>query len=273
MVRTFKPRKSRAQVKAKREAFAAWKKAKKVKKVTKPIKAYVKRAIGRSEEIKCAPVLTIADQQPIPGTGLSNAAGLGYTYTNSIVPTLTQGPTDGQRIGNVINCKKMVLKYTLQALPVTAIGGTNNFLALPFLCRVIVYRHRYATDDYGNNNILDIGGSSQNLGSTPDLWIEPYNKKEFVIAYSKTYLMQPIANNTGAATVADNVANGAKQFVTAKAIIKMPKKLYFNDSTTIPTNAGWFFAAACCNTDGTGAVTTQFRARVNAESFLYYTDA
>lgn len=239
----------------------------------KKISYAVKRELARDEEVKCAPVLTIADQMPVNGTGLSQVANLGYTSTTSIVPAISQGVGDGQRIGNVINCKKLVVKYTLQALAVTAVGGTNNFLALPFLCRVIVYRHRYATDDYGNNNILDIGGSSQNLGSTPDLWIEPYNKKEYIIAYSKQYLMQPIANNTGASTVADNVANGAKQFVTAKAIIPMPKRLYFNDATTIPTNAGWFFAVACCNIDGTGATSTQFRARVNAESFLYYTDA
>lgn len=242
-------------------------------KVAPKIKKAIRSAISRSEEVKCSPQLTIADQQVINGTGLDKGNNLGYTNTNSIVPQIVQGVGDGQRIGNVVNCRKLLVKYTIQALAVTALGGTNPFLALPFLVRVIIYRHRYATDDFGNTGILDVGNTAQNLGSTPDSWIEPYNRKEFIIGYSKQFLMQPIANNTGAATVADNVATGAKQFVSGKAYIKMPKKLHFNDTTNIPTNAGWFLSFACCNIDGTGATLTQFRARVNAESFLYYTDS
>lgn len=243
------------------------------KPVSSNVKNAIKRAINKEIEVKCAPVLTLADQQPIAGTGLNNTTGYGFTPGASIVPALANGPSEATRIGNIVNVKKLVLKYTIQALAVTAVGGTNNFLALPFLARVIVYRHRYANDDNSNIGIIDQGASSTNLGSTPDLWTEPYNRKEFVIGYSKQFLMQPIANNSGAATVADNVANGAKQFVSGKAVIKLPKKLIYNDTTTIPTNASWYVAFAVCNIDGTGALNTQYRARCNASSYLYYTDA
>lgn len=244
------------------------------KPVSKKIKSYVKRAVRQTEELKCAPALTIADQQPVLGTGLDKSgSNLGYTYTSSLIPPVAQGTGDGQRIGNKISPKKLVLRYSVRALPVTAVGGTNPKPALPFLCRVIVYRHRYATDDYGNGGLLNIGGSSQNLGSTPDLWLEPYNKDEFIIAYSKTFMMQTVTNNSGASTVSDNAANGTKHFVMGKATIPLPKSLHYNDNVTIPTNAGWYFAVACCNTDGTSDAITIFRAQVNAESYMYFTDA
>lgn len=243
------------------------------KPVSSNVKSAIKRAINNELEVKCAPVLTLADQQPIAGTGLNNATGYGFTAGASIVPALANGPGEATRIGNIVNVKKLVLKYTIQALAVTVAGGTNNFLALPFMARVIVYRHRYANDDNSNIGILDQGATSANLGSTPDLWTEPYNRKEYVIGYSKQFLMQPIANNTATGTVADNVASNTKPFVSGKAIIKMPKKLIYNDVTTIPSNAAWYVAFAVCNIDGTGALNTQFRARCNASSYLYYTDA
>lgn len=260
----------------------AWRKAKASKKsgkklarpATKAVKTIVKRAIRSSQELKCAPALTIFDQATTRGTGLDYNLGIGLTSTG-IVPFVPQGTQDGQRVGNSLNAKKLVLRYTIQALPVTLAVGSNPNPGLPFLCRVIVYRHRYAMDDPQNNNILNIGGSSSTLGSTPDYYVEPYNREEFIIVHSKQFLMQPVKTfySGTAAAITDNVANGTKTFVSKKAIIKVPKKLVFNDSTSVPTNCQYFMAVAVCNIDGTTNTTSVYRAQVNAESFLYYTDA
>lgn len=259
----------------------AWRKAKATKKskvLTKPavktVKKIVKRAIRINEELKCSPNLTIADQAVVAGAGLNVGAGLGFTQTTSIVPQIPLGTSDGQRIGNIIRPTRLVLKYTVAAREVSIAGGTNPFPAMPFLCRVLVYSHKYATDDYSNNNILDVGNASNNLGSTPDFWLEPYNKKEFNIHYSKQFLMQPVRTTfAGTGYQSDNLANGAKTFVMRKAIIKVPKKFYFNDTTGIPTNCGMYFSVAICNQDGSVVTSTQYRAQVNAESYLYYRDA
>lgn len=234
----------------------------------------VRRVIRQEEEVKVSPQLTIFDQSLVHGTGLDYNTGFGLTSLG-IVPTVPNGTGDNQRIGNVINVRKLQLKYTIQALPVSLATGSNPNPALPFLIRVIVYRHRYAMDDPQNNNILDVGSTTSNLGSTPDYWVEPYNRKEFIIVHSKQWTMQPIKSFYSglASAISENVANGSKQFITHKCNIKMPRKLLFNDGGILATNANYYMAVAVCNIDGSSNVNTWYRAQVNAEAFLYYTDA
>lgn len=233
----------------------------------------VRNVIKQQEEVKCSPQLTIFDQATVKGTGLDYLTGYGLTSLG-IIPAVPQGTGDYQRIGNVINVRRLTLKYTVQALPVTLATGTNPNPALPFMLRVIVYCHRYAKDDPTNNGILDIGSGTSNLGSLPDTWIEPYNRKEYVIVHSKQWLMQPVKTYYSglASAISDNVANGAKQFITHKCNIKLPRKLLFTDGSTLPTNSNFFMAVAVCNIDGTANTSGFYRAQVNAESYLYYTD-
>jgi len=256
-------------------AVSVYKSTKPTKIASIPKKSFnsaVRRVIKQEMEVKTAPNLTVFDQATVKGTGLDYNNGFGLTSLN-IVPSVANGPNEGQRIGNIVKPKRLVLRYTIRANPVTAAGGTNPKPALPFLCRVIVYRHRYAMDDPSNNAIIDVGGANTNLASTPDYWIEPYNRKEFLIVHSKQWLMQPITNNSGASTVADNVAHGTKQFLTHKTTIPMPRKLLYNDLGSVATNCSFYMAVACCNTDGTSDLANIFRAQVNAETYLYFTDA
>ena len=130
---------------------------------TRVIKAVVNKALKQNIEMKAAPLYTLADQQPVYGAGLNTGALLGYCPNVNIIPPVTQGTGDGQRVGNIIHPKKLTLRYTLRANSVQSI---NNFTAIPFLARVIVFRHRYANDDNSQLLLLDSGNGSQNLGST-----------------------------------------------------------------------------------------------------------
>lgn len=241
------------------------------------IKKIVKRVLNNQNEVKCSQLLTIADQNVVIGAGLAFTVPLGYTYIKSIIPPVLQGSEDGQRIGNRVNVKKLVLKYSLYASQITPSAGSNYFPATPFLIRVIVYRHKDDREDYHNVGILDLQNTSGNLGSVPDTWFEPYNRNMFDIAYSKQYVMQPTKNISSGSIVTDPVVNGSKTFITRKVNIPLPKKLIYADNSGSPiagnpTNASWFFAVAMCNIDGTVVGTSQYRAYVNAESYLYYTD-
>lgn len=232
--------------------------------------ASVKRLLSKEIEVKCAPNFVLADQQQIVGAGLNPGSSLGFVTTN-IFPQISQGTGDGQRIGNIVRIKKLMFNYTIRA---AAVMSTNNFTALPFLVRVIVYKQRYAIDDSSPLLILDSGASSQNLGSTPDDYIKPYNKKLFQIFYSRTFLMQPIRNELTTPISSENVAQGTKTFITRRVQLKIPyKSLIFNDTNNTIQNAGLFAAFCCCNTDGTVINVGSSRAMVNAESQIYYTDA
>lgn len=233
----------------------------------------IKRVLSRNAETKIATYLNIADQLNVPSAGLNNVSGLGLTL-GSIIPAISPGANDGQRIGNVISVKRLSFKYTIRAVDVSLNTGNNPFPALPFLVRVVAYSHKIDKTDNSNTGILETGSGSQNLGSTPDFWIEPYNKREFNIHYSKTYLMQPVRTIfAGAGYQSDNIANGAKQFVARKVNLKnIPKKFLYNDASTAPSNCGVYLGFACCNIDGSVITAPNARAMVNAETYLTYQD-
>lgn len=238
---------------------------------TRVIKAVVNKALKQNIEMKAAPLYTLADQQPVYGAGLNTGALLGYCPNVNIIPPVTQGTGDGQRVGNIIHPKKLTLRYTLRANSVQSI---NNFTAIPFLARVIVFRHRYANDDNSQLLLLDSGNGSQNLGSTPDDWTKPYNRKEFEILYSKQFLMQPIRNELTTPISSENVANGTKTFVSRVVSLPLKNRYYvYNDTNTTPSNAGYYVAFAVCNTDGTVVNSSSTRMMVNCETLLQYTDA
>lgn len=242
------------------------------------VKRIVKSVIRADSEVKTASNLLIADQATTKSGGLNASANLGFTTTSSILPLIVRGPNDGERIGNVINTKKLVLRYTLRAIDVTAAGSTNPYPALPFLCRIVVYSQKLDKTDYNNDGLLEIGASSGNLGGTPDTWVEPYNRRKFNIHYSKQYLMQPVRTTfAGAGYLTDQVANGSKQMIVRRVALKgLPKKLMFNDGSGLndqPTNCGMFLAVAVCNVDGTSISALHQRCMINAETYLIYTDA
>lgn len=253
----------------KRRAFA--KKVYKKRVPTRAIKAVVNKALKRNIELKHAPLYTLADQVQVTGAGLNTGSSLGYCPNVSIIPPVTQGTGDGQRVGNIIHPKKLTLRYTLRA---GAINSSNNFTATPFLARVIVFKHRYAIDDNSQLLLLDSGNGAQNLGSTPDDWTKPYNRKEFEILYSKQFLMQPIRNELTTPISSENVANGTKTFVSRVVSLPIKNRYYvYSDTNTTPSNAGYFVAFCVCNCDGTVVLSTSTRMMVNCETVLSYTDA
>lgn len=249
-------------------------------KLSKPMKKAVNALIRKEEEVKCSPNLTLANQVLVTGSGLNYDGVTNFngwaTLGSGIIPQVSQGVNETQRIGNRINVRNLSLKFTIVAQPTGDSGpaAINPFKGIPFTVRVLVYRHRYAIDDYGQTGILQQGASSGNLGSTPDLYLEPYNRDEYLIAYSKQWQMMAPRHITNAGVVTvENMAPGTKAFISKKVNIKLPKHLLFNDSVNTPTNAGWFMGVAVCNAEGSVVSNTQNRIMINAESYLTFTDA
>lgn len=240
-------------------------------KVSKTVKKAIKRAINNQIETKIA-VKEVFKTIAVPGSGLDTANGLGLSTTAGIIPAVPRGTDDASRVGDAIHAKKLLLKFSIRARDISLAVG-NNYFKQPFLVRVIVYNHRYALDDYAATYILDKGATTGNLDSSPDSWLEPYNKKEYKIWFSKTYKMAPIVNLSSGASVIDNMPNGYQCMVVGRKAIKLPKKLFFNGTATNPTNSMPQLAFAVCNIDGSLVSNAQFRCEVNVETQLYYTDA
>lgn len=246
-------------------------------KVSKTVKKAIKRAINSNLETKVA-VAEIFKQIGVPGAGLNTAAGLGLSTDNTLtrsVPNIAQGTGGSDRNGDDINCKSLTMHYSLRARDVS--GTMANPFIQPFYVRVIAYNHRYAIDDYTQAGILDKGNTYGNLDSSPDSWLEPYNRKEYKILYSKTFKMCPYYDRTKGDANASimNTPNGFQSFVFGKFKVPAPKKLHYNGASAnnVPTNYLPHIAFAVCNIDGIVVNSTQFRVDVNLEARLKYTDA
>lgn len=246
------------------------------KRTTKPVakatvKSIVKSALNAKMETKIA-VKEHFSRIAVPGAGLDTANSLGLSTTTGLIPNILRGTDDAGRSGDIIHPKRLVLKYSIRARDITSAVGTNPYRQ-PFLVRVIVYNHRYAIDDFAATQIIDKGATAGNLDSSPDSWLEPYNRKEFKIHYSKTFKLAPLVNSSTATVVTENMPNGYQYFAYGRISLKVPAKLFYNGSSSLPVNSQPQLAFAVCNVDGTPVPGTQFRCEVNAESQLYYTDA
>lgn len=251
-------------------------------KVSQPVKTYVKRVVSSSEETKCASLNTF-NQQTTLGYGLNSVTFLGLTSTQSILPLVTQGADQAQRIGNKIKVTSCYLRYSLRAQNVTNAGVNDNPFS-PFLVRIIAYSRKLTKADNDNTRILQNGNTAGAFGSAPETWLEPYNRDAYNIHYSKQFLMVPPRRVTGSTApnqyAQDAIVEGAKSFVMKRVKLKgLPKTFIYDDASggslaNKPVNTSVYLAVAVCNADGSivGATTDQ-RCMVNADTFLYYKDS
>lgn len=251
-----------------------------VKPISSKVKNYVKSAISREIETKYAQV-NVYNQQVTTGMGLNSTSTplLGLNPTATLIPSITNGTGESDRIGNKIHCKGIYVKYSLRAIDVTS-GGSNDNPFRPFLARVVIYSKKLNKEDKNNVGILNNGSSSTNFGSAPETWLEPYNTDVFTIHYSKQFKMVPAKRATGQTApnqwAQDAVSEGHKSFILKRAKLKnIPKVFLYNDAASAtPQNVACYMAVCVCNEDGTGNnVVTDQRLMVNADAQIYYKDA
>lgn len=246
--------------------------------VSDKVKKYVKKAINTAGEAKMA-VREVFKQIAIPGTGLNydavvSANNVGLFTTGGCVPVIIRGDGPADRDGDSIRVKDFILNWTLRGKDITVAGGTNPNKS-PMWVRIIVYNHRFDMTEPNPNLIIKKGNTSGNLDSSPDSWLEPYDKKEFIIHYSKTYKMAPLMNyvaGTGVNAVVENMPNGFQHFIKGSKRIKIPAKLLYQGVGGNSTNCQPQVAFCVVGCDGLAVPSTQFRIDVNLETKLTYYD-
>jgi len=250
------------------------------------IKAIVKSVMNKTEELKYTSLISLADNIQIAGSGLLydgvlNLRGWssGPAIPTGIIPLIVQGDGQGDRDGNTIRPKDLVLKYSCYALPTdegTNPVPSNPYKGIPFFVRVIVYRHKYGLDDYSQTNILEIGNGATSFGSGIDNFFRPYNTSEYTVVYSKSIKMTALkhTNYTTGLTTTENVPNGAVTFYQSSAKIPLPSVLKYNDNANSPTNQNYFLAVCLCNEDGSVVTAgTHKRLQFNAEANMTFYDS
>lgn len=248
------------------------------------IKKIVKSVVLKSSERKFAMKNYIADKVSIYGAGLNyngttnlNGWCSGPSDGYGIIPLVPAGTGEGNRIGVKIATKGFFLRYSLNALFTTdAASGANPnpFKGVPFRVRVIVFRHKYAIDDYSQSNICNVGNGNADLGSDLDTYFRPYNKDEYTIVYSRTHKMAALRHSSTANTT-ENMPPGCQNIVIGRTYIKLPRILRYNDTlvTNSPTNVQYYLACAVVNDDGSAISTSQSRVILSAETGMYFHDA
>lgn len=250
------------------------------------IQKIVKSVINKKSETKFVMQNYTADGVSVTGCGLnynpsSNfllgwCSGPGNGF--GIIPAVPQGDGQGDRTGTKINPTYAYLRYSLTARPTTdstVATNDNPFKGLPFRVRVIIFRHRYAQDDFGQAGLVNIGNNATYLTGDLDTWLRPYNTDEYKVVYSKDHKMSALRHLSSGGYSVENMANGSKHFVVGKARIPVPKVLRYNDftgSSDFATNAAYFMAVAVINDDGSNITTSQKRVILTAESGMYFKD-
>lgn len=251
---------------------------------TSNISKIVRSVLRKDEEVKMVSNTTITPTkgQLVYGAGLSYAAAApnqGWVSLTGLIPPLAIGNTSDTRIGNKINPKGLTVRYSIYANPSTQADSTgpivNPFIGLPFRVKVIVFRHRFAIDEPSQVGIINNGAVNADLSDNIDTFFRPYNKDEYIIAYTKMYKMQPPRHlMTGSTSYTGQSQDSyAKSMVIKSINLRLPK-LRYNDATTTASNSQWYLAFAVCNEDSSAITAgSQSRITVNVESHMRYTDA
>nr|WAE43150.1 MAG: capsid protein [Cressdnaviricota sp.] len=247
-------------------------------KVSAPVQTAIVRAVRRAnpQEVKFASSwnsqMAINERY---GTLFNSGIG---ANNNQLLPEIPQGVDVGQRTGDRINPKRLVVDFW-----VTAANLANN---LDFVARLLVLQSRKVKDPLavGALNmaaLLDYGQGQKGFeGYTSDLSM-PINKEEFtvisdrLITMDKTYGFNPAATNSYSSS-----AQGQSQGLIHhyRVIVKCPKVLHYNGSTTLfPDgfapffNCGYAQPSRANGLDTPDTVVTALS--VQWSSTLYYTDA
>lgn len=246
------------------------------KRVVSPtLKKIVKRMISATEEIKQTG-MTIAYKNGIMGQGFNNnpAVNTGYSNTTCIIPQIGQGTLNNQKVGNVVIPKSCVVRGYLNALPITANGGTNPYPNVPFYVKVIVYRLKVNMTSNFNEDIMDDAGAYVPFSGFIDDLLLPLNTEKYAIAYNKTFKLQAPPGTAGTNTNSNIGSIPTAKMFKVNLLKHLPKKLKYTDTSLDPTNARWFISAGIVPCDGNSTyLTTEARAWISCESLIKFTDA
>lgn len=256
---------------------------KKVAKVSKPLKNYINRAIGRKLENKRFTIET-ADTLATTANATTFQSGNIWQLTPSSGTnswyTIPQGLGEGSRVGNEISLKSATVRYAMYPL---GYNVTSNPTPKPLDVMLIIFSFKRGVQGLTvldawncfNTNIFCNGSSSNGAyGSLFDL-VSVANSDVVTIHHRRQLKLGTDSTYLSGATVANYNNNDYKYNQIGKINITkyLPKKMTFNDSDNNSTSKQVFMIVSPINADGTNNVSTSFPMAVYSGLDLHYEDA
>lgn len=251
--------------------------------IPRAVNRVAKRALSRQTETKTA--IIQYDNQ---------ACNSGISVTGDfreLIPQITQGVTEGSRLGNRVNLKGIYVKGHIIASTIASTTSLVDKLAgnIPPNARIgvrmmVVAGRRYnevnaSTLSAYTDRLLSIGTLQTSFdGNVRDMYadiardtVKVYYDKVF---YINTPVMYNINTTAPAGTTSqDSVANvsGSCKFFKFKIPTKVAKLIY-NDAIDYPLNFRPYLALGYCHLDGSTADVVTTAVKLSFVSKTYFTD-
>ena len=202
------------------------------------------------------------------------------TSTNEVyclIPEVTQGPDDYQRIGNSIQPQSLTVKYNVCFQPSDLVSGM--VYADLWFCTSKTVKAESQTNNIPTAQFLNDGqGTNVPYDGTSYTAMLPVNKSEFTIIKHKRVRLNKGSgdpNSLLTGSVASGIATNIYYTKMGSVDIPVPAKYLFEQATsTSPTNNFPFLMVGFHSADTTGG-TSSLTARiyVQAQSHLYFKDS
>lgn len=237
------------------------------KRLTKPIKQYIKKAISRNCEYKQAfkqnvnqDIITIAATAP---TAIS------------LLPEPAQGTGDSDRIGSVINMKKIIVKGYVNLKAYNS-ADTTPVSPGPFLVRAwILSAKNINTNTFSNTTAATSFFEANNTSVAPtsnmNNMLYTVNRKLFTVHKTKSWKLGAASTSSvnNPSFYYDNSPMSAPFYFDCS---KFVGRLKFDEGQTWATNDNLFLVWMVCRADGAASnVVAPIEYHYNLQSS--YTDA
>lgn len=218
----------------------------------KAVKAVVKREIARNVENKISEVYNLSQNivGPTSAAFTSNIIALGCAPT---AIQISQGTSQGARIGNEIKIKKMRFKGILYPLQYNV---TTNPGITPLIVKMWLFYDKSAPTSAPSpiTDFFQFGGATLAFQNVMADSILPINTDKYRVLTSRTFKLGfGSYTGTGATAAQQYYANNDFKYNQSFSIDLMPyiiKETKFNDNSTDPMTRHLFCMWSVMNSDG-----------------------
>lgn len=220
------------------------------KRLTKPIKQYIKKTVANQGELKQAfkqnvnnDIITLANTTP---TAIS------------LLPEPSQGTGDSDRIGAYINMRKVIVRGFVNLKAYNS-GDTTPVSPGPFLVRAWVLSAKNIQTNVFSNTLaatsfFEFNNTSQAPTSNMNNMLYTVNKKLFTVHKTKSWKLGAASTSSvnNPSFYYDNSPMSAPFYFDCS---KFVHKLKFDEGQTWATNANLFLVWMVCRADGAASNT------------------
>jgi len=220
------------------------------------LKKMIRREIARNVENKTAQYFEdnlALVTYPSGNFDVMNIQNCGLDSALAVI--INQGTSQGARIGNAITTKKLTFKGTIWP---AAYSASTNLVPAPVQGKIWIFYDKInptvIPSVKGNNDFLQLGGSSSTFrNDLTDMWA-PVNKDRYRVLATKTFKLgfadyAGTGNLPGSQYFANNDFKMNYNF-SFNLTKHFPKRVKFNDNNADPVTRGLFFMVEYVGANG-----------------------